>query len=560
MMKIVIVGAVAAGLKAASKARRTDPHADITVMDKGTLISYGACGLPYYVSAEVDAIENLMTTPAGVLRNPDYFKSVKGLTIMTRTLATGIDREAKNVCIKNLDNGAESLLPYDKLVLATGASPIRPALPGIDLPNIFTLWHPNEAKTIRKGLEQGKFNNAVIIGAGLVGMEMMEALKVWTSSVTVVEMKQNVFPSILDPEIAGMVDKYVREEGIQLLTSESVQCFEGDSAVSVVVTDKRTIPADLVILALGVRPNVELAAAAGLTLGATGAISVNSMLQTSDPDIFAGGDCVENVNMISKRKVFAPMGSTANKHGRIIGENLFGGTAQFKGVLNTAIVKVMDMNVGKTGITEREAQELGLDYMTVVSAGHDKPHYMEGAKIIAIKLIADPKTRKILGMQSVGEGDVAKRIDVVASVLTLGGTIDDLFDIDLSYAPPYSSPIDNVAVAANALMNKIAGNFNGISSLQAKDMMKNDKVVFLDVRTPSEYKQIRLAECSNIRNIPLGELRNRLNELSKDDEIVAFCKISLRGYEAEGILEGEDFKNVKVIEGGLFAWPFECEQ
>jgi NADPH-dependent 2,4-dienoyl-CoA reductase/sulfur reductase-like enzyme/rhodanese-related sulfurtransferase len=558
-MKIVIIGAVAAGLKSAAKARRIDPHAEITVVDKGALISYGACGLPYYVSAEVDDITELMRTPAGVLRNPDYFKSVKDITVLSQTLATGIDRKGKTVRIKNLLSGEESSLPYDKLVLATGASPLKPALPGMELSNIFTLWHPDDAKTIRKGMEQGRFNNAVIIGAGLVGIEMMEALKIWTNHVTVVEMKSTVFPAFLDPEIAALVDKYIIEEDIHLLTNERVLKFEGDGAVTAVVTDKRTIPADLVIMSLGVRPNVELAVAAGLEIGETGAIAVNAMLQTSDPDIFAGGDCVENINIISNRKVFAPMGSTANKHGRIIGENLFGAKARFKGVLNTAIVKVMDLTVGKTGLTERDAKELGLDFVTVISAGHDKPHYMEDASIIAIKLIADPLTRKVLGMQCIGEGDVAKRVDVAATVLTLGGTIDDLFDIDLAYAPPYSSPIDNIAVAANAMMNKISGSLKGISSIQARELLESGKTVFVDVRSAAEFKQARVAGYDSIVNIPLNDLRSRLGELNRDDEIVTFCKISLRGYEAEGILEGEGFSNVRVMEGGLFTWPFESE-
>ena len=221
---------------------------------------------------------------------------------------------------------------------------------------------------------------------------------------------------------------------------------------------------------------------------------------------------------------------------------------------------MIDFNVGKTGLTEREARELGYDFVTVMTAGHDKPHYMPGAKLITIKLIVDAKNRKVLGIQAVGEGEVAKRIDVVASVLTLGGTITDLFDIDLSYAPPYNSPIDNVAVAANSMMNKLAGKLKGISSLAAKELMTSDKTVFLDVRTPDECKQVRLANCKNITYIPLGQLRSRCGELNKEDEIVAFCKISLRGYEAEGILEGQDFKNVRVLEGGIFAWPFECEK
>ena len=559
-MKILIIGGVATGLKAAAKARRCDPRAEITVVEKGDLISYGACGLPYYVSAEVNALEDLMKTAAGVLRTPAYFHDVKDIKILTRTRALKIDRQKKNITVWNLDTNAESILAYDKLVIATGASPLKLDVPGVGLQNIYQFWHPHDAKAIRQGMETGKYGNAVIIGAGLIGIEMMEALKIWTNNVTVVEMKESIFPAFLDKEIAGLVEKYVREEGIQLVTGEHVVRFTGDPEVTAVETDKRTIPADLVILALGVRPNVELAQSAGLKIGTSGAIAVDAALQTSDPDIFAGGDCVENSNLVSKKKVFAPMGSTANKHGRIIGENLTGGRLRFKGVLNTVIVKVIDLNVGKTGITEREAKELGYDYITVVTAGHDRPHYMQDANLITIKLIADAKTRKVLGLQAVGKGDVAKRIDVVASVLTLGGTIDDVFDIDLSYAPPYNSPIDNVAVAANALMNKIQGRFNGISAFDAKEMMDNKKAIFLDVRTANEYKEVKLAEGDNIKHIPLGELRNRCNELSKDDEIIAFCKISLRGYEAEGILEGEQFTKVKVLEGGIFSWPFDTRK
>jgi NADPH-dependent 2,4-dienoyl-CoA reductase/sulfur reductase-like enzyme/rhodanese-related sulfurtransferase len=559
-MKIVIIGGVATGLKSAAKARRCNRRAEITVVEKGDLISYGACGLPYYVGAEVNTIDDLMKTPAGVLRSPQYFHDVKDIKILTRTLAEQIDRQRKQVIIRNLDTGVESSLAYDKLVIATGASPVQPAFPGVGLQNVYQLWHPDDAKAIRQGLEKGKFKHAVIIGAGLVGMEMMEALKMWTSDITVVEVKDTVFPSFLDAEIAGKVEKYIREEGIRLLTGERVVRFAGNDTVTAVETNKRTIPADLVILAMGVRPNVDLARSAGLTIGPTGALAVDTSLRTSDPDIFAGGDCVENINLVSQKKVFAPMGSTANKHGRIIGENLTGGSLRFKGVLNTVIVKVINLNVGKTGLTEREAKELGFEYVAVVTAGHDKPHYMQDSNLMTVKLIADPKTRRVLGLQALGRGDVAKRIDVAASVLTLGGTIDDLFDIDLSYAPPYNSPIDNVAVAANVLMNKLQGRFKGISSLEAKELMKDENVIFVDVRNPAEYKQVRLAEGNNFKNIPLGELRNRCNELNKDDEIIAFCKISLRGYEAEGILESENFKNIKVIEGGIFSWPFDLEK
>ena len=560
MKKIVVIGAVAAGLKAASKARREDARAKITVVERGEIISYGACGMPYFVAGDVDSIDSLMRTPAGALRNPGFFKNVKDIDVVVKTAATKIDRQTKTVKVKNLVSGEETLLPYDKLVVATGASPLRPPLPGVELGGIFTLWHPDDAATIRKGLEKRLYKSAVIVGAGLVGMEMSEALKQWELDVTVVEMKDQVFPAFLDAEMAGQVKKYCDEKGVKILTGEKVIRFGGEKSVTSVETDQRSLPADLVILALGARPNAELAKEAGLEIGVTGGIVVDDRMRTSDPDIFAGGDCVENTNILSGRKVFAPMGSTANKQGRVIGVNLCGGDERFRGVLNTVVVRVMDLNVGKTGLTEREAKELGYEYISVLVGAHDRPHYMPDAKLISVKLIVDVATRKVLGMQGVGEGDIAKRVDVIASALTFGGTINDLLDIDLAYAPPYSSPIDNVAVAANAAMNKLIGKFRGISSLEAQPLMSDEKVVFLDVRTPDECKQIKIADCRNIKYIPLGQLRSRLGELGKSDDIVAFCKVSLRGYEAEVILEGEGFENVRVMEGGVFAYPFRCEK
>ncbi len=558
MQKIVIIGGVAAGLKAASKARRCNPEAKITVLERGEIVSYSACGMPYYVGGDIDDVHTLMKTPVGSIRNPAFFKNVKNIDVRVKTEVVAINRNAKTVTVHDLIADVKEEISYDKLVIATGAIPVKPSLPGIELANIRQFWHPDDAQAVRKGLEKKLFKSAVIVGAGLIGMEMAEALNKWQISVTVIEMKDQVLPAFLDPEIGAIVGKYVEESGMTLLTGEKVLRFSGEKEVTTVETDKRSIAADLVILAIGARPNITLAKEAGLMIGETGAILVDAEMKTSDPDIYAGGDCVENMHMISGKKIFAPMGSTANKQGRIIGENLCGAHLEFKGVLATAVARVDKMNVGKTGLTETEAKELGLEYVTALVAGHDKPHYMPGAKVISVKLIVDAKSKKLLGMQAAGEGDVSKRVDVAATVLTLGGTTDDLFAIDLSYAPPYNSPIDNVAVAANAVMNKLAGRLKGISSLTASEKMEKGKTVFLDVRSPEECCQLKLADCDAIKYIPLGQLRKRLAELSKDDEIIAFCKISLRGYEAECILEGEGFKNVKVLEGGIAAWPFTC--
>lgn len=557
--KIVVIGGVAAGLKSAAKARRLDSAAEITVLEKGELVSYGACGMPYVVAGDVPSIQNLLMTPAGAVRNPEFFKKTKNLDVHTGTEALFIDRARKMVRIRLLGSGEESELGYDKLVLATGSIPVKLPLPGIQLANIFPMWHPDDAKAVKAKLETGAVKSVVVMGAGLVGMEMAEAFHCWGVPVSVVEMQAQLFPAMLDREIAAAIEKYAREKGIGIRTGEKVLEFRGQDAVQAVVTDHGVIPADLVVQAVGVRPNVQLARDAGLDIGPSGAIAVNAQMQTSDPDIYAGGDCAENTHMITGKKLFAAMGSTANKHGRVIGENVCGATASFKGVLGTGVVQLLDLNIGKTGLTEQEAKEAGYDYITAMTSGHDRAHYMPGAKLITIKLIAEAGTGKLLGLQAFGEGETAKRVDVAAMLISMGGTVHDLVEADLGYAPPYNNPIDNAAVAANVLLNKLAGKFHGLSPLAAKEKMAAPGTVFLDVRTPEECNTIRLADCCNIKYIPLGQLRSRMAELSKDEEIVAFCKISLRGYEAECMLEGEGFTNVKVMEGGVVAWPFTCE-
>ncbi len=278
MKKVVIIGAVATGLKSAAKIRRCDSQAKITVVEKGELISYGACGLPYFVAGDVGDINQLMSGPAGAMRSPDFFKNVRKVDVHNNTLATKIDREAKTVTVTKLATGEADILFYDKLVIATGANPVKPSIPGGNLANIHQLWHPDDAVAIRQGLAQGKFKQRVIIGAGLIGMEMAEALKKWNIQVTVIEMKDQVFPAFLDAEIAGPVANYAQDNGITILTNEKVERFSGQGMVQAVVTDKRTVAADLVIIAVGARPNVELAQAAGLTIGATGAIAVNEYM------------------------------------------------------------------------------------------------------------------------------------------------------------------------------------------------------------------------------------------------------------------------------------------
>jgi NADPH-dependent 2,4-dienoyl-CoA reductase/sulfur reductase-like enzyme/rhodanese-related sulfurtransferase len=556
MQKVLVIGAVAAGLKAASKLRRSDAAAEITVIDKGQYISYGACGMPYFVAGDVDDYKALLSTPTGVERTPAYFESVKNIKVLPGKLATAINRKEKSVTAQDVASGDIATMNYDKLVIATGATPVKPPIPGIELGNVFSMWHLEDAMAIRKLAERGKVEKAVIIGGGLVGMEMAEALKMWDVDVTVVEMQSHIFTAFLDDEVASAVEKYVREAGITLLTAEKVVEFQGMETVSQVRTDKRTISVDLVIMAVGAKPNAQLAKDAGLEIGQTGGIVVNDRLQTSDPDIYAGGDCVENVHIITGQKVFTPMGSVANKHGRVIGENLADGCSTFRGVLGTVIVKVLDWNVGKVGLTEKEAKKHGYNYVAATVAGYDKPHYYPDSTLMSVKLIVDIDTGKVLGAQAYGGGDVSKRIDIFATTMTMGGTVHDMVDIDLSYAPPFNNPIDIAVMAGHSILNKLSDRLIGINPIEAFKKLNDQNVVFLDVRSPKECEQVKLTECNNMCYLPLDQLRSKVGELNKNKEIIAFCKISLRGYEASGILKGCGFENVKVLEGGIYAWPY----
>jgi rhodanese-related sulfurtransferase len=355
-----------------------------------------------------------------------------------------------------------------------------------------------------------------------------------------------------------ILSRYLEEKGINIFTSEKVVRFEGNDAGAVkkVVTNKKELAADLVLLAIGVKPNVDLAQKAGLALGETGALQVNEYLQTSDADIYAGGDCVENTHRLSGKKVYTPLGSTANKHGRIIADHITGGTSSFPGVLGTAICKVLDFHVARTGLTEHEARAQGFEVETVMCPGQDRPHYYPGWANIIIKLIADRRNGKLLGAQIVGQGDVAKRIEIVVSLLSLNAPVKEIATFDLAYAPPFSPAMDNLITAANVLENKLNGMAKGVSPLVVREKLeRGDDFIFLDVRSPKEYEELRI-DNPKVRLIPLGKLQEESKNLPKEKEIVTFCLFSLRGYEAQRMLEAQGFTKVTFMEGGIFAWPF----
>lgn len=557
--KIVIVGGIATGPKTAARIVRRDPQAEVTMLEQGSTISFGACGLPYLIGGEVGKPEDLMSTPAGVVRDEVFFKNVKGVHVLTRMRVHKVDRIAKIVRATHTETGEEREFSYDKLVLAMGARPLIPPLPGSALKNIYCLRTLKDALGIRQRLDEVSGGKAVIVGGSLIGMEMAEALHNRGMKVTVVEMLDWLFPAILDRDMGLIVQRYVQDRGIEVVTSQPVRRFEGNAegAVTKAVTDKRQIDADLVVLALGVSPNGQLAWEAGLEISGNGAITVNACLQTSDPDIYAGGDCVENFHPLAGINVLTPMGSVANKHGRFIADQICGEKASFPGVAGTVICKVLGFNVARTGLPAHEAAMEGLEVESVLYVGDDRPHYFPGSAKLIIKLIVAKSSRKLVGAQIVGPGDAAKRIDVLATALSLGATVDQLANLDLAYAPPFSPAMDPLITAANVMQNKLGGLAKGVSPLSVKERMeRNDDFILLDVRGPTEHAEVRI-EHPQVRLLPLGKLRSECDSLPKDKEIIAFCKVSLRGYEAQRILEARGFNNVKFMEGGIVAWPYE---
>ncbi|MEE4352219.1 MAG: FAD-dependent oxidoreductase [Desulfatiglans sp.] len=557
--KIVVIGGVACGPKAAARIKRLNPDADVTIIEKGELLSYAGCGLPFYISDEVKTANELMTTPTGVVRDTHFFKMVKDINVKNHTLVKSINRDKKTVHAISLHTGESIDIDYDKLILAVGSKYQVPPIQGTDLKGVHFLQTVEDARKIKNDIGPLAGKNAVIIGAGLIGIEVTEAFKKQGMQITMIEMMDKVMGGLLDPEIAYHLHNEIVANGISLRLSESVLQINGDDRGNVksVTTDKGELPTDIVLIAVGVKPNIRLAREIGLEIGETGSIKIDKHLRTSDPSIYAGGDCVENTNLITGKPIYVPMGSTANKHGRVIADNIYGIETEFKGVLGTAICKLFDVNVARTGLTEKAAREEGYDCITILNPSPDKAHFLSDAEMIIIKLIVDKDTRKLLGAQIVGPGDVAKRMEVCVTNITSNAMVTDMGHYDLAYAPPFSPAMDNIITAANIAENKLNGLGMSYTPMEVKEKMdRGDDFIFLDVRSPQEFEQMRI-EDTRVKLIPLGQLRSAFEELPRDKEIVPFCKISLRGYEAQRILEGAGYQNVKYMDGGLVCWPFE---
>jgi NADPH-dependent 2,4-dienoyl-CoA reductase/sulfur reductase-like enzyme/rhodanese-related sulfurtransferase len=561
--KIVVVGGSAAGPKAAAKARRMDESAHITVIQKEANLSMAACGYPYYVGGTFDDRNLLLCTPAGVVRDPSFFKNAKNIEALTLSDVLHIDRHGKTVTYKDLTSGVHHDISYDKLVLATGGIPRCPSVPGIDLEGVRALHSIEEADDLRAIRDTKNVRRAVIVGAGLIGFEVCEALRLAGIEIVVVERAPQVLPFI-DPDLAHLVENHVRSKGADVITGNGVAAFLGEDGklTGVKLTNGTELPCQLAVVAVGVQPNTTLAERAGLDIGALGGILVNEYMQTSDPDIYAVGDCVECTSLITGEQVLAPYGDLANLQGRVAGQNVIKeGSARFPGVTQTGICKVFDFTVGVTGLTMSRARKQGISgLVSATISGLDIPMFM-GGKLLVSKTIADASTGRLLGFQAVGPGDVSKRVATMAMALRGNLTVDDVANADLPYAPPYSLALDHVIVAAHVLENKIAGRMKGISVAEVHDRYLTGADCFIiDTRGPEEFEAMRLGIGETL--IPLGVLRRRLNELpqDKDKEIILYCKISLRGYEAAAILEANGYTNVKVMEGGVMAWPYPREK
>ncbi len=547
--KVLVIGAVAAGTKAAAKMKREDPKAEIMVVTRDEYISYAGCGLPYYIGGVIEEKKEL------IVKTPEDFKLLTGIDIFTKHEAIKIDKDLKIVDVKDLLTGEVKQCTYDHLVIATGASPFVPPIEGTALLGVYTVRTVNDAQAIRELLDQGKVKKAVVIGGGFIGLEVAENLHDKGIEVSIVELVPHILPPF-DEEMALYAQNYMVDQGVHIYTSEKVLSLAGeDGRVTKVITDQREIGADLVIMSVGVRPNHQLVKEIGLELGPTGAIKVNEYMETSEKSIYAVGDCAENINLITGQPAWYPMGSTANKMGRIAGINI--GSKEkdsLKGVLGTTIVKLFKLNAGKTGLSERDAIRAGFEVETALVPANDRAHYYPGYREIITKLIVDKASHKILGAQVVGEGVVDKPIDIIATAITFGAKVQDLEKLDLAYAPPFSMAMASTILAANVLVNKLMGRVKGIGPIEMRDRVHELQVV--DVRDEGSFM---VGTIPGAVNIPSAELYKRVTELDKDKETVLVCKVGKNAYLTYLKLKELGFVRVRILEGGMNAYPFERE-
>lgn len=537
--RVVIVGGVAGGASCAARLRRLDENAEIYVFERGAFVSFANCGLPYYIGGVISPRERLLVA------SPERFRDYFNIEVRVNHEVTRIDRENRLVEVRNCQTGARFTRPYDALVLSPGARPIVPDVPGVDLPGVFTLRLLEDAERIYRWLQDRHVTRAVVVGAGYIGLEMVENLVNRNITVTVVEATPQVLPGF-DPEMVVPIYDKLAAHDVRLLLGHALQGIEASGTQLVVVAGDKKIDCGAVILAAGVRPDVALAREAGLEIGSLGGIRVNEHMQTSDPQIWAVGDAVEVKDLVTGQPTWVPLAGPATRQARVAAENICGRPSCFRGVLGTAIVSVFGVNIAKTGLTEKAARRAGIPFQKSFTHSPHHATYYPGAKLISMKLLFDPRDGRILGAQAVGGDGVDKRIDVIAAMIQKGGTVYDLEEAELCYAPQFGSARDPVNIAGFVAGNILRGDVSPVHWEEIDGPATDQRPVILDVRTPGEFAA---GAVPGAVNIPLGELRGRLHELPRDREIWVHCGVGQRSYYGVRILKQKGFR-VRNLSGG----------
>ena len=542
-MKVIIIGGVAGGASAAARARRLSEDAQIVLVERGPDVSFANCGLPYYVGGTIADRNKLLVV------TPELMKSRFNLDVRVRSSVEAIDRNAKTVRIHNLASGETYDESYDKLILAPGAAPLRPPIPGIDSPGIYTLRNLQDVDRIKAVVDQG-IKQAVVVGAGFIGLELVENLVGLGVDTTVVELQDQVLPP-MDKEMTTPLAQTLKAKGVSLLLGQSAQAFESTpDGLIVQLSSGERLPAQLVALGIGVRPENKLAVDAGLNVGPRGGIQVNDQMQTNDPNIYAVGDAIEVKDFVLGTPTQVPLAGPANRQGRIAADNIFGRVSQYRGTQGTAILGMFDRTAAMTGSSEKVLQRVGRDYRSVYVHPSNHAGYYPGAQPMTLKLLFDPDNGKILGAQGVGGSGVDKRIDILAVAIQAGMTVYDLEEMELAYAPQFGSAKDPVNMLGFVAAGLLRDDHPQVGVARFLDTPEADRPYLLDVRSPQEFQA---GHIPGAVNISVDELRSHLNELPNDQPIAVYCQVGQRGYVATRILLQSGFNAVN-ISGGYKAY------
>lgn len=551
--RILIVGGVAGGASCAARLRRMDEQAEIFIFERGNDVSFANCGLPYHIGEVIRDRQKLL------IATPERFRDWLNVEVRTGHEVQKIDRSGKTIGVRNVQTGTTSVERYDFLVLSPGAVPIRPPLPGIDLPGIFTVRNLDDADRIGAWLAQRQPSRAVVVGAGYIGLEMVENLSRRGLEVTVLELADQVMPAA-DPEITQPILAELQRQGVEVHLSDGVIGFEAGPAdrMTVITQNGQRVIAGMVVLSIGVRPDTQLAQQAGLEIGATGGIRVDNQMRTSDPSIFAVGDAVEVRDYVTGQPALIPLAGPANRQGRIAADAICGRDVRYRGTQGTAVVGLFGMTLAMTGPSEKTLRRLGIPYQKSYTHSLDHAGYYPGAEMITTKLLFAPDSGRLLGAQAVGKTGVDKRIDVIAMAIEKQATVFDLEEAELSYAPQYGSAKDPVNMAGFVAGNILRGDVDVVhwSDLAKAQTQGNAAPVVVDVRTRSE---VAAGAAPGTVNIPLGELRQRLGELPRDREVWVHCGVGQRSYYAARILKQHGFR-VRNLSGGFRSYQTRTKQ